>query len=197
MVSRGTDSGCYEIAKLELRARKIANRMDEIIVVMIQDNAYRQQGQFQTYPTPKINLISQMISSPAEVDRIAAAALQEAEEIMAIAYPSGTQPSIAMTDTVTTQATQSVRLTNTATTTAATAADHLDHGDRLASPSFTMNIATENHTGSTTNPLLIVNTGNNGNTNSFITPTLATNHQNHQDNQNTVAFDNNVPEAEK
>ena len=102
MVNRGTDSGCYEIAKLELRARKIANRMDEIVAVMMQDNAYRQQGQFQTYPTPKINPISQMIFSPAEVDRITAAALQEAEEIMAIAYPSGTQPPIAATDTMTT-----------------------------------------------------------------------------------------------
>ena len=49
----------------------------------------------------------------------------------------------------------------------------------------------------TTNPLLIVNMGNDGNMNSFITPTLATNHQNCQDNRNTVAFHNNVPEADK
>ena len=183
-VSRGTDSGCYEIAKLELRARKIANRMDEIIAVMMQDNAYRQQGKFQTYPTPKINPISQMISSPAKADRITAADLQEAEEIMAITYPSGTQPPVAVTDTAATQATQSMPLTDTATATAATATDCLDHRrtNRPASPSFTMNVAMENRTGSTINPLLIVNTGNNGNTNSFITLTLATNHQNHQDN---------------
>ena len=158
--------------------------MDEIVAVMMQDNAYRQQGQFQTYPTPKTNPINQMISSPAEVDRIAAAALQEAEEIMAIAYPSGTQPPIAVTDTMITQATQSMPLTNTTTTTAATAADHLDcrRTNRLASPSFTMNAAPENCTGVTTNPLLMVNTGNNGNMNSFITPTLETNCQNCQDN---------------
>ena len=91
MVNRGTDSDCYEIVKLELRARKIANRMDEILAIMMLDNAYRQQCKFQTYPTPKINPISQMISSPAEADKIGAAALQEAEEIMAIAYPVGPQ----------------------------------------------------------------------------------------------------------
>ena len=109
MVNRGTDNDCYEIAKLELRARKITNRMDEIIAVMMQDNAYRQQCKFQTYPTPKINPISQMISSPAEVDKIETAALKEAEEIMAIAYTSGAQLPVAMA--------------NTATTTVATAAD--------------------------------------------------------------------------
>ena len=74
MVNRGTGSDCYEIAKLELRARKIANRMDEIIAIMMQDNAYRQQCKFQTYPTPNINPISQMISSPAEADKIGVAA---------------------------------------------------------------------------------------------------------------------------
>ena len=158
--------------------------MDEIVAVMLQDNAYRQQGQFQTYPTPKINPIGKMISSPAKADMIIAAALQEAEEIMAIAYPSGTQPPIAATDTTTTQATQSMPLTNTTTTTVATVADRLDRGraNRPASPSFTMNIATENRMGVTANPLLIVNTGNDGNTNSFITLTLATNRQNRQDN---------------
>ena len=185
MVNRGTDNDCYEIAKLELRARKIVNRMDEIIAVMMQDNAYRQQCKFQTYSTPKINPISQMISSPAEVDKIGTAALKEAEEIMAIAYPSGAQLPVAAA--------------NTATTTGATAADRLEHGrtNRPASPSFTINIAMENCTGVTANPLLIVNTGNDGNTNSFITPTLVTNHQNCQDNRNTVALDNDVPEAEK
>ena len=125
--STEVQTGCYEIAKLKLRARKIANRMDEIVAVMMQDNAHRQQGQFQTYPTPKINPISQMISSPAEADRITAAALQEAEEIMAITYPSGIQPPIAATDTATTQATQSMPSTTATTTTAATATDRLDH----------------------------------------------------------------------
>ena len=60
-----------------------------------------------------------------------------------------------------------------------------------------MNVAMENHTGVTVNSLLIVNTGNDGNTNSFITLTLATNCQNRQDNLNTVALNNNIPEAEK
>ena len=140
-----------------------------------------------------------MISSQAEAERIAAAALHEAEEIMAIAYSSGTQPPIAATDTTTTQATQSMPSMTTTTTTVATAADCLDHGrtNRPASPSFTMNVAMEKCMGATANPLLIVNTGNDGNTNSFITLTLATNHQNLQDNQNTIAFDNNISEAEK
>ena len=163
------------------------------------DNAYRQQVQFQTYPTPTISPINQMISSPAEADKIAAAAMQEAEELMAIAYPSGTQPPIAVTNTTTTQTTQSMALTATSTTAATTAADHLDCGrtHRPASPSFTMNVAMESRPGVTANPLLIVNTGNDGNTNSFITPTLATNRQNRQDNRNTIAFDNNIPKADQ
>ena len=43
----------------------------------------------------------------------------------------------------------------------------------------------------------MVNTGHDGNTNSFITPTLVTNCQNHQGNGNTVAFENTIPEADK
>ena len=182
MVNRGTDSCYLKVAKLDLRARKIANRMDKIIAVMMQDNAYRQQAQFQMYPTPTINPINLMISSPAEGDKITAAAMQEAEEIMAITYPSGTEPPVAVTDNTTTQTTQAVAPTTTAVT---TAADHLDHGrtHTPASPTFTMNVAMENCLGVTANPLLIVNTGNDGNTNSFITLTLVTNHQNRQDNQ--------------
>ena len=184
MVNRGTDGLYLEVAKLELRARKFANRMDEIVAVMMQDNAYRQQAQFQTFPMPTINPINQMISRPAEADRIGVASLQEAEEIMTIAYPSGTQPPVAVTNTTTTQTAQSMPPTATSTTTVATAASDLDNGrtHRPASPSFTMNVATENHLGVTENPLLIVNTGNDGNMNSFITLTLATNRQNHQDN---------------
>ena len=124
MVSRGTDSGYLEVAKFELRARKIVNMMDEIIAVLMQDNAYRQEGQFQTYPTPKINQISQMISSPTEVDKIGAATLQEAEEIMAIAYPSGTQPPVTVTNTTTTQTAQSVPPNS-----------HLSHNSSLSSRS--------------------------------------------------------------
>ena len=60
-----------------------------------------------------------------------------------------------------------------------------------------MNTITENRPGVTANPLLPVNMGSDGNMNSFITPTMATSHQNRQDNQNTMAFDNNIPEADK
>ena len=81
-------------------------------------------------------------------------------------------------------------------TTATLAANHLDHR-KPTSPSFTMNAITENHPGATANPLLIVNTENDGNMNFFITLTLVINHQNHQDNQNTIAFNNNIPEADK
>ena len=69
-------------------------------------------------------------------------------------------------------------------TSANIAADHLDHGKPQcpASPSFMMNALRESHLGITVNPLLTVNTGNKGNVNSFITPTLVTNCLNHQDN---------------
>ena len=60
-----------------------------------------------------------------------------------------------------------------------------------------MNAIPDNRPGPTTNPLLIVNTGHDGNTNSFITLTLATNRQNHQGNGNTVAFENIIPKADK
>ena len=75
MVNRGSDDGYLEIAKLKLRARKIMNRMDEVIAVIMQDIAYRQQAYFQTYPKPAINPINQMITSPAEADKIGAATL--------------------------------------------------------------------------------------------------------------------------
>ena len=65
------------------------------------------------------------------------------------------------------------------------------------SPAFMMNAISDNQPGTTTNPLLMVNTGQDGNTNSFITPTLATNHQNRQGNGNTVAFENTIPETDK
>ena len=43
----------------------------------------------------------------------------------------------------------------------------------------------------------MVNTGHDGNTNSFITSTLATNCQNRQGNGNTVAFENSTPKVDK
>ena len=62
-----------------------------------------------------------------------------------------------------------------------------------------MNTTPDNQPGPIMNPLLIVNTGQDGNTNSFITPTLATNHQNRQGNGNMVAFEieNTIPETDK
>ena len=173
--------------------------MDKVIAVIMQDIAYRQQAHFQTYSKPAINPINEMITSPAEADKIGAATLQEAKEIMAIAYPSGTQPPVAITNTTTTQAAQPVPPTATMAMTAVTATDRLDRGkpQRPASPSFMMNAIPDNCPGVTANPLLVVNNGNDGNMNSFISPTLVTNHQNRQDNRNTIAFDNNVPEADK
>ena len=197
-VNRGSADGYLEVAKYELQGRKISNRMDEILAVIIQDNAYREQAKIKTYPRPSINPINQLITSQGEADKIAEAAQRKAENIMAIAFPSGAKPPLAINNTATTQAANSVPPTAPTASTVATAADHLDHRKqpRPASP-FTMNAILDNWPGATVNPLLVVNTGHDGNTNSFITPTLATNHQNLQDNRNTVAFENNIPEADK
>ena len=199
VVNRGSADGYYEVAKYELWGRKISNRMDEILAVIIQDNAYREQAKYKTYPRPSINPINQLITSPGEADKIEEAAQWEADNIMAIAFPSGAKPPLATNDTVTTQTADSVPPTAPMATTVITAADHLDHGKqpRPESPSFTMNTIPDNRPGPTAKPLLIVNTGHDGNTNSFITPTLATNCQNRQGNGNTVAFENNIPEADK
>ena len=199
MINRGSADGYYEVAKYELRGRKISNRMDEILAVIIQDNAYREQAKIKTYPRPTINPINQLITSPGEADKIAEAAQEEADNIMAIAFPSGAKSPLATNDTATTQSAHSVPPTATMAMTVATATDHLDRGKqpRPASPSFTMNTIPDNQPGPTVDPLLIVNTGHDGNTNSFITPTLVTNCQNRQGKRNTVAFKNNIPEADK
>ena len=44
MVSRGSTDGYYKVAKYEIQGRKISNRMDEILAIMMQDNAYREQA---------------------------------------------------------------------------------------------------------------------------------------------------------
>ena len=77
--------------------------------------------------------------------------------------------------------------------------DHLDHGrqPRPTSPAFMMNAIPDNRPGTTMNPLLMVNTGQDGNTNSFLTPTLATYCQNCIGNGNTIAFENTIPETNK
>ena len=173
--------------------------MDEILAILMQDNAYREQAKFKTYCTPTINPVNQLITSPGEADKIAEAAEREADSIMAIAYPSGPEPLLAKIDTTTTQSAQSVPPTAPLTTTATTVTDCLDRGrqPRPTSPAFMMNAIPDNQPGPTTNPLLVVNTGQDGNTNSFITLTLVTSHQNHQNNGNMVAFENTTPETNK
>ena len=176
MVSRGSTDGYYEVAKYEIRVRKISNRMDEILAIMMQDNAYREQAKIKTYPTPTTNPVNQLITSPVEADKIAEAAQRKADNIMAIAFSSGHEPPLATIDT-----------------------DHLDHGrqPRPTSPAFMRNAIPDNWPGPTMSPVLVVNTGQDGNTNSFITLTLATNRQNYQGNGNTVAFENTIPETDK
>ena len=172
--------------------------MDEILAIMMQDNAYREQAKLKTYPTPTTNPVNQLITSPIEADKIAEAAQREADNIMAIAFPSGPEPPLATIDTITTQTAQSVPPTAPLANTATTVTDHLDCGRQPRPTSaFMMNAIPDNRPGPTMNPLIILNTGQDGNTNSFITPTLATNRQNRQDNRNTVAFENTIPETNK
>ena len=199
MVNRGSADGYYEVAKYELRGRKISNRMDEFLAIIMQDNAYREQAKIKTYPTPTTNPVNQLITSPVEADKIAEAAQREVDNIMAIAFPSGPEPPLATIHIATTQTAQSVSPTAPSATTVTMATDHLDHGkqSRPTSPAFMMNAIPDNRPGPTVNPLVVVNTGHDGNTNSFITPTLATNRQNRQGNGNTVAFENSTPEADK
>ena len=118
---------------------------------------------------------------------------------MAIAYSSGPEPPLAEINTVTTQTAQSVPPTAPSAKTVTTVTDCLDRGRQLrpTSPAFMMNAIPDNRPGPTTNPLLLVNTGQDGNTNSFITPTLVTSHQNCQGNRNTVMFKNTIPETDK
>ena len=97
MVSRGSTEGYYEVAKYEIQGRKISNRMDKILAILMQDNAYREQAKIKTYPTPTINPVNQLITSPAEADKIAEAAQREADNIMAIAFQSGPDPPLAET----------------------------------------------------------------------------------------------------
>ena len=166
MVNRGSTDGYYEAAKYEIRGRKISNRMDEILAIMMQDNAYREQAKIN--PTPTINPVNQLITSPVEADKIAEAAQREADKIMAIAFPSGPEPLLATIDTVTTQTAPSVPPTAPSASVVTTVADCLDCGrqPRPTSPAFMMNAIPDNRPGPTTNPLLMVKTGQDGNTNS-------------------------------
>ena len=128
MVNRGSADGYYKVAKYELRGRKISNRMDEILAIIMQDNAYREQAKIKTYPRPTINPVNQLITNPGEADKIAEAAQREAENIMEIAFPSGAEPQLATNDTTTTQTAQSATTTAPTTITVTTAANRLDHG---------------------------------------------------------------------
>ena len=131
MVSRGSTDGYYEVAKYEIRGRKISNRMDEILAILMQDNAYREQAKIKTYPRPTINPVNQLITSPAEADKIAEAAQREADNIMAIAFLSGPEAPLAEIDTVTTQTDQSVPPTAPLAITVTMVTDCLDHRRQL------------------------------------------------------------------
>ena len=111
MVSRGSTDGHYNVAKYEISGRKILNRMDEILAMLMQENAYREEAKFKTYPTPTINPVNQLITSPAEADKIVEAAEREADNIMTIAYPSGPELPLAKIDTTITQSAQSAPAT--------------------------------------------------------------------------------------
>ena len=199
MVNRGSADGYYEVAKYELRGRKFSNRMDEIMAIIMQDNAHREQAKIKTYPTPTTNPVNQLITSPVEADKIVEAAQREADNIMTIAFPSGPEPPLATIDSATPQTAHLVPPTAPSATTATTATNHLDHGKqpRPTSSAFMMNAIPDNWPGPTVNPLLVVNMGHDGNTNSFITPTLVTNRQNRQGNRSTIAFEKTIPETDK
>ena len=199
MVNRGSGDSYYKVAKYELQGRTISNRMDKILAIMMQDNAYREQDKLETYPTPTTYPVNQLITSPVEAHKIVEAAQREADNIMAIAFPSGPEPPVATIDTATTHTAQSAPPTAPLTSTVTMVTERLDCGrqPRPTSPALMMNTIPDNWPGPTTNPLLVVNIGQDGNTNSFITLTLVTNHQNHQGNGNTVAFENTTPKTDK
>ena len=50
MVNRGSTDGYFKVAKYDMWGRKISNRMDEILAVFIQDNAYREQAKSKHAP---------------------------------------------------------------------------------------------------------------------------------------------------
>ena len=68
MINRGTGDDYQNIAKYELRGRKISNRMDKILAVIIQDNALREQAMFQTYPRPSIIPINQSAAQLMQIE---------------------------------------------------------------------------------------------------------------------------------
>ena len=128
MVNSGTADDYQNIAKYELRGRKISNRTDKILAIIIQDNAFREQAGFQTYPRPSISPINQLITSPTDANKIAEAAQKEVDDITAVAFPMGTQPPVATTSAAVTQMAHTAPPTTITATAVTIAADHLDHG---------------------------------------------------------------------
>ena len=128
--------------------------MDEILAIIMQDNAYREQAKIKTYPTPTTNPVNQLITSPVEADKIAEAAQREVDNIMAIAFPSGPEQPLAPINTATTQTAQSVPPTVPSATAVTTAIDRLDCGKqpRPTSPAFMINTIPDNWPGPTVNP---------------------------------------------
>ena len=115
--------------------------MDEILAIMMQDNAYREQAKIKTYPTSTTNPVNQLITSPIEAEKIAKTAQREADNIMAIAFPSGPEPLLAAIDAVATQTAQSVPPTAPLASTVTMVTDRLHQGrqPRPTSPAFMMN----------------------------------------------------------
>ena len=105
--------------------------MDEILAIIMQDNAYREQAKIKTYPTPTTNPVNQLITSPVEADKIVEAAQREADNIMAIAFSSGPEPPLAAIDAIATQTVQSVPPTAPLASKVTTATDRLDRRRQL------------------------------------------------------------------
>ena len=160
--------------------------MDEILAIMMQDNAYREQA--------KIKKSVNYRSSRGRQD--CGSSTKGSRQHHGNSFPIRTRTTVG-------QIKQSKHTDSPVCSThspfghsATMATDHLDHRrqPRPTSPAFMMNAIPDNWP---TNPLLMVNTGQDGNTNFFITPTLATNRQNRQGNGNTVTFENTIPETDK
>ena len=94
MVNRGSADGYYKVAKYELRGRKISNRMDEILAIIMQDNAYREQAKIKTYPTPTTNPVNQLITSPVEADNNCGSSTKGSRQHHGNSLPIRTQTTI-------------------------------------------------------------------------------------------------------
>ena len=76
-----------EMAKFESRVRKISNRIDELIVVFIQDNTLREVTYLPIYPLLKTNPIRQNIQTVRQVNKTEVEVQKEIECIIWIAFP--------------------------------------------------------------------------------------------------------------